>query len=132
MIGTVAIFLVVWLGGAAVIGEQVTTGVLVAFVLYIQQFFRPIQDLSQRYDQFQSAMIAGERILELLATEVEIQDDPGAHHLPPISGKVEFEEVSFHYADDPSTRVLNNSQLSRQNLDKPLLWLARPAQENRR
>ena len=107
MIGTVAIFLVVWLGGAAVIGEQVTTGVLVAFVLYIQQFFRPIQDLSQRYDQFQSAMIAGERILELLSTEVEIKDHPGAHHLPPISGMVQFEDVSFHYADDPTTHVLN-------------------------
>ncbi|MBN2046083.1 MAG: ABC transporter ATP-binding protein [Anaerolineales bacterium] len=108
MIGTVAIFLVVWLGGAAVIGESVTTGVLVAFILYIQQFFRPIQDLSQRYDQFQSAMIAGERILELLATPVDIQDHSNAYLLPPINGMVEFNNVSFHYADDPSTAVLNN------------------------
>jgi ATP-binding cassette subfamily B protein/subfamily B ATP-binding cassette protein MsbA len=107
MIGTVAIFLVIWLGGAAVIGEQVTTGVLVAFVLYIQQFFRPIQDLSQRYDQFQSAMIAGERILELLGTPVEIEDQPNAQPLPPINGMLEFDNVSFHYADDPSTAVLD-------------------------
>jgi ATP-binding cassette subfamily B protein/subfamily B ATP-binding cassette protein MsbA len=108
LIGTVAIFLVVWLGGAAVIGEQVTTGVLVAFVLYIQQFFRPIQDLSQRYDQFQSAMIAGERILELLSTDVEIEDHPEAKLLPPIDGLVEFENVCFHYSDDPTTAVLND------------------------
>ena len=107
MIGTIAIFLVIWLGGAAVIGEQVTTGVLVAFVLYIQQFFRPIQDLSQRYDQFQSAMIAGEEILELLGTPVEIEDQPDAQPLPPINGMLEFDNVSFHYADDPSTAVLD-------------------------
>ena len=83
LIGTIAVALVIWIGGAAVIGEQVTAGVLVAFVLYIQDFFRPINDLSRRYDQFQSAMIAGERILELLGQPIEIQDQPDAYMLPP-------------------------------------------------
>ena len=106
LIGTIAVALVVWVGGAAVIGEQVTAGVLVAFVLYIEEFFRPINDLSRRYDQFQSAMIAGERILELLDTPVDIQDKENAYILPPISGMVEFRDVCFHYADDPSTHVL--------------------------
>jgi len=106
MIGTIAIFFVIWLGGAAVIGEQVTAGVLVAFVLYIEQFFRPIQDLSRRYDQFQSSMIAGERILELLDSPIEVQDKPGAEPIPPIEGVVEFRDVSFYYQDDPSTMVL--------------------------
>ena len=86
MIGTLATFLVIWLGGAAVIGEQVTAGVLVAFVLYIESFFRPIQDLSRRYDQFQSSMIAGERILDLLGTPVEIQDQPNAQPPPADRG----------------------------------------------
>ncbi|MEN8240374.1 MAG: ABC transporter ATP-binding protein [Chloroflexota bacterium] len=112
LIGTLATFLVIWLGGAAVLGEQVTAGVLVAFVLYIESFFRPIQDLSRRYDQFQSSMIAGERILDLLGTPVEIQDQPKAQPLPPIEGYVEFKDVSFHYADDPSTMVLSEISLA--------------------
>ncbi len=111
MIGTIAIFMVIWLGGAAVLGEQVTAGVLVAFVLYIEEFFRPIQDLSRRYDQFQSSMIAGERILELLETPVDVQDAPDAYSIPPIDGQVTFDNVSFYYADDPSTLVLDSINL---------------------
>ncbi len=112
LIGTIAIFLVIWIGGAAVLGEQVTAGVLVAFVLYIERFFRPIQDLSRRYDQYQSAMIAGERILELLDTPVEVQDAPGAEPIPPIDGHIEFKDVSFYYADDPTTHVLKDINFS--------------------
>lgn len=108
LIGTIAIFLVIWLGGTAVLGEQISAGVLIAFVLYIQQFFRPVEDLSRRFDQFQSSMIGGERILELLSTPIDIQDMPDAHHLPPIEGNVEFRDVSFYYADDPTTMILKN------------------------
>jgi ATP-binding cassette subfamily B protein/subfamily B ATP-binding cassette protein MsbA len=114
LIGTLAIFLVVWLGGAAVLGETISAGVLVAFVLYIDQFFRPISDLSQRYDQFQSSMIAGERILELLDTPVEIQNHPDAFPIPPITGMVTFRNVSFYYADDPTTSVLEEISLEAQ------------------
>lgn len=111
LIGTIAIALVIWLGGAAVLGEQVTAGVLVAFVLYIEQFFRPIQDLSRRYDQFQSSMIAGERILELLDAPIDVKNESDAYPLPPIDGQVEFRNLSFYYADDPTTLVLDNINL---------------------
>lgn len=111
LIGTIAVFLVVWLGGAAVLGEELTAGVLVAFILYIERFFRPIQDLSRRYDQFQSSLIAGERILELLDASVEIEDAPGAVPLPQIKGQIQFKNVSFYYADDPSTLVLADIEL---------------------
>jgi ATP-binding cassette subfamily B multidrug efflux pump len=111
LIGTLAIFLVIWLGGAAVLGEHISAGVLTAFVLYINNFFRPIQDLSRRYDQFQSSMIAGERILDLLSSPVEIEDSPDAYPLPPIEGNVEFRKVSFHYSDDPTTHVLQEINL---------------------
>ena len=114
LIGTLAVSLVVWLGGAAVLGEKVTPGVLVAFILYIERFFQPIQDLSRRYDQFQSSMIGGERILELLNMESEIQDAPDAVELPMIEGKVKFVNVSFYYSDDPSTLVLKNIDLEAQ------------------
>src|SRR5690606_32255859 len=95
MIGTIAISLVVWLGGAAVIGAEITPGVLAAFVLYIGRFFQPIQDLSRRYDQYQATMVGGERILELLKTSVEIDDHPDAVALPTIQGDVRFDNVNF-------------------------------------
>lgn len=110
LLGSLAIAMVVWLGGAAVLGNQIETGVLVAFVLYIDRFFDPIRDLSQRYDSFQSTMAGGERILALIDTPVEVQDDPQAVEMPPIKGEVRFEDVGFHYADDP-TPVLEDIDL---------------------
>jgi ATP-binding cassette, subfamily B, multidrug efflux pump len=100
LLGTVAMALVIWIGGAALLGEPLTPGVLVAFVLYISRFFDPIRDLSLRYDAFMSTMASGERILSLLKAPVEVQDRPDARELPRIEGEVRFEDVSFHYNDD--------------------------------
>lgn len=100
-LGVLAIALVVWLGGTAVLGEEITPGVLAAFVLYIDRFFEPIRGLSQRYDQFQATMAGGERIFALLDTRREVEDAPDAIPLPPIEGKVVFDRISFHYPDDP-------------------------------
>ena len=80
MIGSLAVALVVWLGGAAVLGADITPGVLVAFVLYIERFFNPIQDLSRRYDQLQVTLTGGERVLELLRTDVEVADESSAQN----------------------------------------------------
>jgi ATP-binding cassette subfamily B multidrug efflux pump len=110
ILGSLAIALVVWLGGAAVLGENITPGILVAFVLYIDRFFVPIRDLSRRYDTFQSTMAGGERIFNLLETPVEVEDPPQAVDLPPIQGEVHFDGVSFHYLDDP-TPVLEDIDL---------------------
>jgi ATP-binding cassette subfamily B protein/subfamily B ATP-binding cassette protein MsbA len=109
-LGALATALVVWLGGVAVLGENITPGVLVAFVLYIDRFFEPIRDLSQRYDSFQSTMAGGERIFGLLDTPIEVQDHPAAQEMPSIRGAVAFEGVSFHYSDDP-TPVLTDIHL---------------------
>ena len=106
----IATALVVWVGGTAVLGEKITAGILVAFVLYIDRFFDPIRDLSRRFDSLQSTMAGGERILELLNTEVEVQDARDAYDLPPIQGEVVFDNVSFHYRDDP-TQVLKDVNL---------------------
>jgi ATP-binding cassette, subfamily B, multidrug efflux pump len=110
LLGSIATVLVVWLGGTAVLSKSgssllsftgaITPGVLVAFVLYIDRFFDPIRDLSQRYDAFQSTMASGERIFTLMDTPVEVQDSPGAIELPPIRGEVKFENMSFHYSED--------------------------------
>lgn len=101
VLGAVATALVVWVGGTAVLGEQITAGVLVAFILYIDRFFDPIRDLSRRFDALQSTMAGGERILALLDTDVDVQDAPDARDLPVIKGEVQFDHVSFHYSDDP-------------------------------
>jgi len=99
-LGSVATALVVWLGGAAVLGESLSAGVLVAFVLYIERFFGPIRNLSQRYDMFQATMAGGERIFELLDRPVEVADAPDAVDLPAIRGEVDFDHVWFRYQED--------------------------------
>jgi len=99
-LGTLAMALVIWLGGTAILGEALTPGILVAFVLYIGRFFDPIRDLSMRYDSLMTAMASGERILSLLESPVEVKDLPDAPELPLIHGNVRFENVSFHYSDD--------------------------------
>lgn len=110
VLGALATAAVVWIGGTAVLGESISAGVLVAFVLYIDRYFEPIRDLSRRFDTLQSTMAGGERILALLDTEVDVQDAPDARPLPPIRGDVTFENVSFHYPDD-SALVLRNIHL---------------------
>jgi ATP-binding cassette subfamily B protein/subfamily B ATP-binding cassette protein MsbA len=110
VLGAIATAVVVYLGGTAVMGESITAGVLIAFVLYIDRLFDPIRDLSRRFDTLQSTMAGGERILELLNTPVEVQDAPDAREMEPIVGEVRFENVSFHYSDDP-TLVLDGIDL---------------------
>jgi ATP-binding cassette, subfamily B, multidrug efflux pump len=100
-LGIIAMALVIWIGGAALLGEPLTPGVLVAFVLYIGRFFDPIRDLSLRYDGFMTTMASGERILSLINAPVEVKDKPGAGELASIQGDVNFKNVSFHYMDDP-------------------------------
>lgn len=109
-LGALATALVVYVGGTAVLGESITAGVLVAFILYIDRFFEPIRDLFRRFDTLQSTMAGGERILQLLETPVEVQDEAGAGVLSAIRGDVRFEQVSFHYSDDP-TPVLTDIDL---------------------
>lgn len=100
--GYMATALIIWLGGAAVLNETITPGVLVAFVLYIDRLFTPIRDLSQRFDSFQSTMASGERIFTLMDAPVDVQDPPNARSLPALRGEVRLEDVSYHYPDDPA------------------------------
>lgn len=112
LFGSIATGLVVWMGGVAVINQEITAGVLVAFVLYVSRFFDPIRSLSQRYDQMQSTMAGGERIFALIDTPAEVEDAPDAVELPPIVGNVDFRNVSFRYPDDEETPVLEDVNLS--------------------
>jgi len=110
VLGAIATALVVYIGGTAVLGESMTAGVLIAFVLYIDRLFDPIRDLSRRFDTLQSTMAGGERILELLNTPIEVRDAEDAREMESVTGDVRFEDVSFHYSDDP-TLVLDGINL---------------------
>jgi ABC-type multidrug transport system fused ATPase/permease subunit len=108
-LGTVATGVVLWFGGRFVIDETLTIGVVVAFLAYVTRFFQPLQELSRLYTTLQAATAGGERVLNLLDTRSEIQDQPDADEMPPIVGRVELEDVSFTYWGE--ARVLHNVDL---------------------
>lgn len=101
-----AICLILWFGGRAVTAGAVTIGVVVAFLSYTSRLFQPILDLSMIFNTWQAAMAGGERILEVLNQEPDIQDAPDAIELPPVRGHVVFDHVDFSYA--PNVPVLKD------------------------
>ncbi len=108
-LGMLATAIVLWFGGHAVAADELTLGVVVAFLAYVSRFFEPIQELSRLYTTMQAAMAGGERVLALLDTEPEVRDAPDAGDMPPIEGRIELRDVSFSYRGD--TRVLHNVDL---------------------
>ena len=96
VLSAIAIACVVWFGGNEVVRGFVTLGVLVAFMQYAQRFFRPIQDLSEKYNILQSAMASSERIFKLLDTPAEIVS-PAKPKAPQGAGRIEFDHVWFAY-----------------------------------
>jgi ATP-binding cassette subfamily B multidrug efflux pump len=96
-LGVAAIALILWVGGVGVFANTLTLGVLVAFMQYAQRFFRPIQDLSEKFNILQSAMAASERIFRLLDEPVTIASDPNAIPLRNPRGEIEFRNVWFSY-----------------------------------
>ena len=96
-ISAVATALVIVVGGSLVVGGDTSTGTFVAFIALVARFFQPIQQLTRFYNQLQSTMAAGEKIFELMDEPEEISDSPSASELPPITGRVEFDDVTFAY-----------------------------------
>jgi ATP-binding cassette subfamily B protein len=91
------IALLSWVGGTRVIAGTIEIGVLVAFMMYAQRFFRPIQDLSEKFNILQSAMAASERIFRLLDEPVTITSPTEVHTLALPRGEIEFRNVWFAY-----------------------------------
>ncbi len=96
-------------GGYLAVTGGATVGVVTSFLLYVQQFFRPIQILSQFYTQAQSAFAGLERIFLLLDEPSELKDAPDAMEMPAIQGEVRFENVKFGYT--PEQLVLKGVNL---------------------
>ncbi len=92
--------LIIWYGGFAVLREALTFGALVAFLQYSQRFFRPISDMSEKFNVLQSAMASSERIFGLLDEPVRVQSPSvPVRRKSPVRGHIVFEHVWFSYAD---------------------------------
>jgi ABC-type multidrug transport system fused ATPase/permease subunit len=100
------------LGGVEAINGNTSTGVVFAFIAALNNFFDPIQQLSQLYTTYQSGMAALDKIFGLLDERPELEDAPEAMELPPIRGELEFRDVSFRYgSDDHGTWALRDVDL---------------------
>lgn len=97
IIASLAMALVIWYGGGRALMGQVTFGILLAFIQYVRDFFRPIQGLSEKFNTLQSALASSERIFNVLDTENEITAPAEPEKLGEVKGEIEFEDVWFSY-----------------------------------
>jgi ABC-type multidrug transport system fused ATPase/permease subunit len=101
LLSSIALAVVLGYGGHLYFNGDVTIGTLFAFMLYVQNFFDPVQQLSQLYNTFLSATAALDKIMDVLDEEPEVLDAPGAEPLPEVQGHVRFEDVRFSYGTGP-------------------------------
>jgi ABC-type multidrug transport system fused ATPase/permease subunit len=101
LLSSVALAVVLGYGGHLYFGGDVTLGTLFAFMLYVQNFFDPVQQLSQLYNTFLSATAALDKIVDVMDEEPEVLDRPTAQPLPHVEGHVRFEDVRFGYGEGP-------------------------------
>jgi ABC-type multidrug transport system fused ATPase/permease subunit len=109
IMSAIAMALVIIIGGYQVLNGQMGVGILLGFLLYIQRFFGPVQELIMEYTELQRAMVSGARIFELLDIQPEIKDNLGAIEMPPAKGEIRFDNVSFSY--QPDVEVLHDINL---------------------
>ena len=97
LIGAISAGLIIWYGGGQVIQSAVSVGVLVSFIQFTEMFFRPIRDLSEKYNILQTAMASSERIFSLLDEKSEITETNISASADNIKGAIEFKNVTFAY-----------------------------------
>jgi len=100
LLSSIAIGLIIWYGGGEVIQGTLTIGVLFAFIQYTEMFFRPIRDLSEKYNIMQTAMASSERVFKLLDNQTMIHNPGNPIKMENVKGKIEFKNVWFAYNDD--------------------------------
>jgi ATP-binding cassette, subfamily B, multidrug efflux pump len=100
LISTIATALVIWYGGSQVIRDVLTLGTLVAFLQYVEKFFHPISDLSEKFGILQEALAASERIFRLLDIKPAITSPPRPVRVEKVKGNITFKDVWFAYNDD--------------------------------
>lgn len=100
ILSATAIALIIWYGGGQILLGALSLGGLVAFVQYSEKFFRPISDLTEKFNILQSAMASSERIFKLLDTDVEIASPANPRQVNMLQGTLEFRDVFFAYHQD--------------------------------
>ena len=97
LLSAISAGLIIWYGGGQVIQNAVSVGVLISFIQFTEMFFRPIRDLSEKYNILQTAMASSERIFALLDEKPTILDPEKPVELKDVKGNIEFRNVSFAY-----------------------------------
>lgn len=100
VIAQVGTAIVLIYGGLGAISGALTIGALVAFISYVRQMFRPISDMSEKYNIMQGAMASSERIFKIMDTQPEVEEAEDALSPRKLRGEVEFEDVNFQYVED--------------------------------
>ncbi len=100
MVYQLALAILIWVGGSAVLNLTIELGVLYAFISYIMKLFQPIFDLSEKFDILQSSMASSERIFMLLDNDNSIKDPKEPKHIGRAKGEIEFKNVWFAYNDE--------------------------------
>jgi ATP-binding cassette subfamily B protein len=100
LISAVAVGLIIWYGGGEVVRNNLSLGVLFAFIQYTEMFFRPVRDLAEKYNILQTGMASSERIFKLLDTKIFVKQPENPIPLNDVKGKVEFRNVWFAYNDE--------------------------------
>ena len=99
-LSAIAVGLIIWYGGGELIHGTRHVGVLIAFILLTDMFFRPIRDLSEKYNILQTAMASSERIFKLLDNKTFVKNTEGSKKLTNINGGIEFKNVWFAYNNE--------------------------------
>jgi ATP-binding cassette subfamily B protein len=119
-LGYLSIAIVVVVGGLEVLrgqplfGSAITLGLVFTFLQYVQRFNQPIQQIAVMWTNIQSAIAGGERIFGLLDVVPDVADKPGAREMPPIQGRVTFENVAFSYAQTAADSAGQDKETRRQ------------------
>ncbi len=107
IISATALAIIIFRGGWLIDSQIVTLGVLIAFIQYAKMFFRPISDLSDKYNILQAALASSERIFKLLDTEPRIVSPPQEHTEESLKGHIEIKNVTFAYGSEPVLKNIN-------------------------
>ncbi|RPI73413.1 MAG: ABC transporter ATP-binding protein [Ignavibacteriales bacterium] len=100
LLSSIAIGLIIWYGGGEIVQGTLTLGVLFAFIQYTEMFFRPIRDLSEKYNIMQTAMASSERIFKLLDNQTFVKNPVNPVKLEKVKGEIEFKNVWFAYNEE--------------------------------
>ena len=96
---SIGLGLLIWYGSDQLFSEEVTLGVLVAFIMYLQLFFRPIRSIADRFNTLQMGVVSSKRIFDLLDRNENIKSNEKIKDVQ-LNGEVEFKDVWFAYNND--------------------------------